>query len=205
MYELEVIYPTPRHKGRTIRRLSVIIAVFFLLMIGAQQMGGAAKPVSSHEVYGNEVSQRVSVYGVSSKDVLFAARTLWSESERLDERRLIMWSIRNRVESHYWGDSTYTATVLRGSQYSAWGNPAKRSQLMALTYETTESGWRETIDLVVSVIEAPERFNPMPGITHFYSPVSMVPQGGRPEWANGKPAIIIPGASFDRFHFYSTP
>lgn len=198
-FNVEVVYP------RVIRWRRWVAALILMLFIGTRGLGGSAHPADSPSFVYQRVDHSALPTHVSEKDVLFAARTAWSESNRPNERRLVLWSIRNRVDNRFGGDSTYVDAVLSPWQYSCWAAPECRDRLKRLTLETPDVDWQETIDMTITVLASPPETNPIPGVMHFYSPVSMNPPGAVPHWAQGvTPVLIVPGEGLARFHFYKT-
>lgn len=47
-----------------------------------------------------------------------------------------------------------------------------------------------------------DRVSLVPGATHYYSPISMIPRGSSPTWAAGMDEVLVPGLSREYFRFY---
>jgi len=201
-------------------RLLMWIIAFFVFTMAIRVVKADAESGSSTTTYSKEVLPRRATYeerldeemipyGINARDVLWVARTLTSESGRHREQRLVMWTIRNRRDAKYRGDSTYTEVVLSPSQYSVWrsdrNTEGKRREIMALNFQTENAAWQETLALTINIMKADASLNPIPGIKHFYSPISMPVRHPEPVWAKGKvPEIVVPGVRKDRFRFYAS-
>jgi hypothetical protein len=188
-----------------------VVAICLMFIVVSNS--GAALTIEANAIhklprmltYEEQLDETLAPLGLNAKDVLFVARTLTSESDRADEQRMVAWTIRNRVESRFRGDSTYTQVVLAPQQFSGWFISRARDRMLALTWSTrNRSDWDEAIEITLAVMRAPRELNPIPNINHYYSPVSMIPKGAEPFWAkNELPEVIIPGQGFDRFRFFS--
>ena len=143
---------------------------------------------------------------VSSK-ALWLARCIYSETKRAEEQELVAWSIRNRVETSYRGESTYKGVVLDPYQFSAF-NPGsrKRSYLMNLSPSDEAKGWQQALAIADRVIASPEAHRPFSIDTrHYYSRRSM-PGGSQPNWARGEEPTQSDRdyeIAADRFRFYA--
>ena len=135
---------------------------------------------------------------VFSEEDLWLARAVYSETKNMYEMELVAWVIRNRVETRYRGKTTYRGVVLDPFQFSAFNTEAGRRRLERLTPAVKERAWRQALRIAHYVRRAPAEINPLPGILHYYSPVSMKPKGAEPHWASvGEEAFRLG----DRFVF----
>lgn len=143
-----------------------------------------------------------------SRETLWLARCLYSESRRPREQELVAWVIRNRVETGFRGRTTYQEVVLDPYQFSAF-NPDRRYSRRFYTHldpEDIHPGWRRTLAVAWHVQHAAPSENPFKENTrHFYSPVSM--PGGRPASWTDERRRAYPKAPWrpepHRFRFYS--
>lgn len=138
-------------------------------------------------------------------DVLWLARVIYSETKRPYEQELVAWTVRNRVETAYRGNSTYQSVVLDPWQFSAFNrNAPKRAHYTGLNATSQAAGWATAIQIAQDVIEAPAYERPFVQTTrHFYSERSMVGRS-QPAWANGKRPVDV-GQHIDprRFRFFA--
>ena len=115
---------------------------------------------------------------------LWLARAIYSETKLPHEQELVAWVIRNRVETHYRGKSTYREVVLDPYQFSAF-NPgsSKRSFLTQLRPETDHPRWQQALWVAHYVRHAAPVYRPFSIQTrHFYSERSMENEAA-PYWA----------------------
>ena len=141
-----------------------------------------------------------------SDDVLWLARCIYSETKQAHEQTLVAWVIRNRVETGYRGEDTYSDVVLDPYQFSAFnpGDP-KRQMFLSLTPHSDAAGWEQALRAAHRVYHAPADERPFTRETrHFYSERSM-PGRRAPRWANGERPVQPVGFRVDpvRFRFYS--
>ena len=125
---------------------------------------------------------------------LWLARAIYSETKLPHEQELVAWVVRNRVETHYRGKSTYREVVLDPYQFSAF-NPdsPKRSFLMRLGPETPLAGWQQALWVAYYVRHAEPVYRPFSVKTrHFYSERSMKKHRA-PYWAEGS-RFVLPEA-----------
>lgn len=143
------------------------------------------------------------------EETLWMARAIMSETDRPREMKLVAWVIRNRMEhGHY--PSRARNVVLQPKQFSAF-NPGmpRRAWYLSLERKHLAPGamarwkqdlWHVAIMTAEDVYSASPEENPLPGVLHFYSPVSMEPRGHTPHWAQGiDPVLTIE----DRFRFFA--
>ena len=76
--------------------------------------------------------------GTIDRETLWLARCVYSETNRPEEMELVAWTIRNRVETRYRGQSTYRGTVLDPFQFSAF-NPGSSKRRHYLNLDPTSS------------------------------------------------------------------
>jgi len=121
-----------------LRIVSAVLLVVVALSAQIPKVGGLAAPRSIDMVLAETIEDRSIPYGYTVDDVLFAARTAWSESDREDERRLVLWVLRNRAEAHHRNDSTLYGVALNPNQFSAWLDQKKKDRLLALHLQTQD-------------------------------------------------------------------
>ncbi len=159
----------------------------------------------SFDVDPEEIQRRLSsLEPMDMDEVLWLARCIYSESDRADERRLVAWVVRNRVETRYRGD-TYREVVLEPLQFSAFNAPSpRRTYLLSLDQHSTTESWLGALDIALEVYKADPAHRPISLETrHFYSPVSM--DGGKaPPWAEQAEPVAPDPLGIDprRFLFY---
>jgi len=139
-----------------------------------------------------------------SREILWLARAVYSETKREDEQVLIAWVIRNRVESESFPDS-YEGVVLDPGQFSGLQHTDKNYVLnISRMYEDTGTGWDTALRVARDVFYADGILRPIGrNVTHFYSPnaVSFVPK-----WAEGsEPERIVRDRekNYIRFAFHA--
>jgi len=112
----------------------------------------------------------------------------------IEEFRAVIDVIRNRIMSKRWGVKP-VYTVLARNQFSAvcreeyWRRaiagdwiPKHVERCLELWHEE----WEDTTD----------------GATHYYSPISMIPQWSEPNWAPSMTEVEVPGTRKTHFRFY---
>jgi len=109
-------------------------------------------------------------------DVLWLARVGYSETKRAHEQVLVMWTVRNRVETEYKG-STYQEVATYPKQFSGLQDRAHNPHYehnMSLGFDTKNHVWERALEIAKQVYKAPDYMRPFPQTTrHFYSPVAM--------------------------------
>ncbi len=141
----------------------------------------------------------------TNEEMLWFARTLYSESKVPEEQLLVAWVIRNRVESEQYPD-TYKETVLQRGQFSGLHPSDKQYRInVSFTFEHTGPGWDSAVEIAHAVYTAPGILRPFPKtVRHFYSPQSVTVH---PSWAvNEKPVHTIRNTETEqiRFAFYDS-
>lgn len=73
-----------------------------------------AAPTTTASLLKTPVGRGIVVEGVAvtEDEILWLARTIFSETKRPHEQELVAWVVRNRVETGYRGNATYEAAVL---------------------------------------------------------------------------------------------
>lgn len=139
------------------------------------------------------------------------AYCLLTEADRLEEWWHVGWVVRNRVESAR-HPSTYWQVILQPQQFS-WFNglTADRSDEVAAFAEVEASprfsgfGPRTVAAaeyVAGELITARRERAPFGSdVRHYWSPVSMRPQGSRPGWSQGARCFTPPGLDPWRFVF----
>jgi hypothetical protein len=140
----------------------------------------------------------------AKQDVLWLARVIYSETKRPYEQELVAWTVRNRVETGYRGQTTYRGVVLDPWQFSAFNaNGPKRGHYVGLGETSAAKGWATAVAIAYDVVRAPAYERPFAQDTrHFYSEVSMVGRS-HPAWATGKrPVSLDREIDPKRFRFF---
>lgn len=135
-------------------------------------------------------------------EVLWTARTIFSETRTPKEMWYVGWVIRNRVESKFLNDETYKEVVLHPKQFSAF-NRGRISREYYMNLKPTENlrRWHDAMKIAKTVIDAPKKWRPIPKNTyHFYSEVSM-PGERKPDWEAALAKVETPLQDV-RFRFY---
>lgn len=181
-------------------RFSLRLLVLLILCPAA---GAVAQPVdASRPPASSDPLARLTPW--QQDEVLWLARCIYSESDRDDERRLVAWVVRNRVETGFRGD-TYREVVLEPRQFSTFNTPsARRTRILAFDGHSQLPSWRQALQIAREVYEAPPSARPFSLSTrHFYSPVSMEGRR-RPAWTVGFEPLSSAALGVDpvRFQFY---
>ncbi len=138
-------------------------------------------------------------------EILWLARVIYSETKRPHEQELVAWVVRNRVETGYRGNDSYSAAALDPYQFSAF-NPGSRSRSFhtSLQWNSTEKGFAMAVAIAAKVAAADPSERPFAETTrHFYSRQSMV-GGATPNWAqNVSPVKLDRHIEPDRFRFFA--
>jgi hypothetical protein len=183
--------------------LSALLPVltFFFTSHSADELAASGLPT-------HVVSDAVPAFDADhvSPDVLWLARCAYSETKKPHEQELVAWVIRNRVETGYRGQHTYSGVVLDPYQFSAFNPGSSKRMLYANLGPTSESaGWMRALEVAHDVYYAPAAARPFDATTrHFYSERSMV-GGAAPTWAVGHRPVRPAASRIDprRFRFYS--
>lgn len=142
--------------------------------------------------------------GDVDSEILWFARTIYSETKISEEQALVAWVIRNRVESDLYPD-TYKEVVLQKGQFSGmhpsdgqyWTN-------VTLDFDDHSPAWDSAVSIAKAVYFADAILRPLPKtVMHFYSPVSVT---RTPSWAQGlEPAHTVRDAKTNavRFAFFA--
>lgn len=138
------------------------------------------------------------------EEILWFARTIYSETKKPEEQTLVAWVIRNRVESPLY-PSSYKDVVLQRGQFSGMHATDKQYTInVSLGYGDTSDSWDGALSIARAVYFADPVLRPIgKNVTHFYSPVSV---GYTPTWAKGiTPAHVVRDSSSNsvRFAFYA--
>lgn len=143
------------------------------------------------------------VSGDVDDEILWLARTIYSESKRAEEQTLVAWVIRNRVESPYFPD-TYRDVVLQKGQFSGMhATDAQYWTNTSLDYDDESEAWTTALSIARAVYFADPILRPLPaGVLHFYSPISM--SGRTPTWAADlTPVQSVRDGDAVRFAFFA--
>ncbi len=138
------------------------------------------------------------------EEILWFARTIYSETKKADEQTLVAWVIRNRVESGIYPE-TYKDVVLQRGQFSGMHATDKQYAInTSLGYGDSNPSWDSALSIARAVYFADPILRPLPaGVMHFYSPISVT---RTPAWAaDTEPAHIVrdPETNSVRFAFYA--
>jgi len=165
----------------------------------------ALAPPAALSTADDSVAERLQALSAFDADeVLWLARSIYSESNRPHEQELVAWVVRNRVETGFRGGS-YRDVVLEDQQFSAFNTPStRRRHILQLDAHSRAPGWQRALSIALDVFEAPADERPFAQTTrHFYSPVSMRGRG-TPHWAEDAtplPADAL-GVTAHRFQFF---
>ena len=91
----------------------------------------------------------------------------------IDECLGVGWVIRNRVKKGGWYGHGYEGVCLKSKQFSCW-NDVKPGSIEI----TNQFRWRICIAIADYIINAPEKFNPLPGVCFYFNAKLC-----RPKWA----------------------
>ncbi|HEX9951607.1 MAG TPA: cell wall hydrolase [Rubricoccaceae bacterium] len=183
--------------------LSALLPVltFFFTSHSADELAASGLPT-------HVVSDAVPAFDADhvSPDVLWLARCAYSETKKPHEQELVAWVIRNRVETGYRGQHTYSGVVTDPYQFSAF-NPGSSTRMLYTNLGPTSAsaGWMRALEVAHDVYYAPATARPFDATTrHFYSERSMV-GGAAPTWAVGHRPVRPAASRIDprRFRFYS--
>ncbi|NLY55742.1 MAG: cell wall hydrolase [Firmicutes bacterium] len=131
------------------------------------------------------------------KEIEFLARTIYGEArgENLETQLYVAWVIRNRVQAKGRFGATYEEVVTKPFQFSSWNQDDPNFERVL---QPTGAAWRTALGIAQAVYYAPEKFNPIPGIYHFYDRTL---DAARPSWAEGAEIVrfeFIPKMRFVR-------
>ena len=142
-----------------------------------------------------------------SREILWLARIIYSETKKANEQVLVAWVVRNRVETNYHGGDTYHDVATAKGQFSGL-NPSDAQYLhnISRNYKSGGESWVKALDVAEAVYSSPSFLRPFPKtVRHFYSPRSVKVD---PEWAAElKPVLVTRDLSEDRnirFAFYNS-
>ncbi len=137
---------------------------------------------------------------------LWLARCIYSETKRSQEQELVAWVVRNRVETRYRGESTYSRVVMDPFQFSAFNRQSPyRAFLLSIDTTFTDPGWQRALEIAGKVIMAEPGSRPFPINTrHFYSERSLGDYE-IPLWSIEQEPISLHPYKIDlrRFRFYA--
>lgn len=124
------------------------------------------------------------------KQVIWLARAVYSETKRKTEMVSIAWTVRNRVETGYRGD-TYKEVVLHHDQFSGlMPNDNQYDHNISLKWEDRKKNkaWKNAIKISIGVMNSLGYMRPFEkNVRHFYSPVAT----SAPNWAIGNKAVRL--------------
>jgi hypothetical protein len=146
-------------------------------------------------------------------ETLWLARVIYSETNRPHEMYYVAWVVRNRVENHFRGKSTYRSVALDPKQFSAF-NRGRVLRQHYMTLNTLDVGrsstrfgqFKSALHIAHEVRTAPAIARPFHKNTmYFYSQVSM-PGHAHAPWVDKFQYVhasdnITPW----RFRFYKDP
>ncbi len=143
-------------------------------------------------------------YEQASEEILWFARTIYSETKKADEQTLVAWVIRNRVESVFFPD-TYKEVVLQKGQFSGMHATDKQYEInIGMDYDDSSPAWDSALAIARSVYFAESILRPFPKtVMHFFSPISVA---STPAWASKIDPVhevVDPATNTVRFAFYA--
>lgn len=131
----------------------------------------------------------------SQQELLWTARTLYSETKKPYEMELVAAVVLNRRDSPRYPD-TVERVVQEEWQFTGIHRGTKATQLTLDDYRGGQTEWRLAVRISHHMLTLPDSLRPLQDVTHFYSPVSV---DHEPNWARG----VEPRYSIgDRFEFY---
>lgn len=121
--------------------------------------------------------------GITREEEIFA-KTLYFESGSTCSNReteMLAWVIRNRVRAR-WYPGTYEGVCLARLQFSCWNGKWLNGSKAKYVLNKKVSGYRYRICLGIAymVMNAPEKWNPVSRVYHYYNPQLVCPG-----WARG--------------------
>lgn len=124
------------------------------------------------------------------KQVLWLARAIYSETKKRPEMVSIAWTVRNRVDTGYRGN-TYKSVVLHHKQFSGLNksNPHYEHHV-GMSWEDRDSNtaWRNSLKVAIGVKQSLSYMRPFEkSVRHFYSPTAT----SAPNWAIGHKAVRL--------------
>lgn len=194
-----------KHIGLVILCFTLAISSFLVLTAALQRHDGTPAIAIGTPVTLPEVTIEAEDHAVTSEDVLWLARVIYSETSMPHEQELVAWVVRNRVETEYRGRDTYRGVVMDPWQFSAFNlGSSKRQFFMTLTEQSREPGWQKALEIAGEVAQADGDVRPFAKETrHFYSERSMVGRSA-PVWANNRqPVKLDRQVDVKRFRFYA--
>lgn len=168
-------------------------------------LGTNAAMVANHAAVAATASGvDVFLKGDVNSEILWFARTIYSETKTAEEQTLVAWVIRNRVESALYPE-TYKEVVLQKGQFSGMHpSDAQYWTNVTLGFEDHSPSWDSAVSIAKAVYFADPILRPLPKtVMHFYSPVSVT---RTPSWAEGlEPAHTVRDAKTNsvRFAFFA--
>ena len=144
-----------------------------------------------------------------AKESYWLAACLLSETDQDREAELVAEVIRNRVERGGWWGNSYEEVILAPKQFSFFNeyeglSPGDAWEAIRNTRvgpAGNPKGFYRMLKLAQwSMIKSRECFT-LNEANHFYSPVSMVPQGSTPQWAYNMMEVPVDGVDENRFVF----
>ena len=135
---------------------------------------------------------------VSQEDIVWAARAIYSETNRSEEMELVGTVIANRLSADQY-PNTVREVVRQPWAFTAITRGTTKALRYTMDdYEQGDNRWRRAVRMAEHVLSMPDSLRPLDQVTHFYSPVSMA-SAAPPEWAEGERPEYEIG---DRFRFY---
>jgi spore germination cell wall hydrolase CwlJ-like protein len=126
--------------------------------------------------------------------------TIWGEArgEPIEGKVGVAAVIRNRVQAHYRGATTYLAVCLAHAQFSAWTDEAAamKAEEVALAGSSPDPTLKLCGEIAAATI-AGVLPDPTHGANHYYAISLTTP----PAWAVGQTPLVTLG----RQHFYNVP
>lgn len=145
-------------------------------------------------------------------DVLWLARTIYSETNKPSEMLYVGWVIRNRVEAGYAGRNTYREVVLDPYQFSAFNanrTTGRYTRQYFMTRDVTDNNrlWQSALDAARTVYFAKHSENVFNDnlVLYFYSEISMPAHRPHPHWASAFQQVEVEDVDEYRFRFFRNP
>ncbi len=104
---------------------------------------------------------RLSAIATMDTNLLHLAKTIWGEArgENIETMLAVGWVVRNRLSAKRYG-KTYKDVVLQPFQFSCWNSGD--------IYVVQDKLWEVCIGVAIVVMQSAEKYNPIPGVRHFY-------------------------------------
>jgi len=138
----------------------------------------------------------------TEKEVLIFSCSIYLESDREEERYLIGWVIRIRVDTKYLGNSDYGSTIGQKKHFTPFNDSSEKEVCPSPIDDPEEPNlsWQNARRIAEEIYYAPPEDNPLPwDARHFYGPASMEDEYGNPDptavpyWVGNHKPMDLPG------------